>query len=245
MISIILIEPRKQENLGAIARTMKNFDFENLVLINPKCKIGKSAVKVAKHGKIVLDKVKIKDFSYLKGLDYLIGTTAILGTDYNIPRNAINAEQLADRLSNIKTIKLKNSEKLTKSNLNKLNIGILIGRESSGLKNEEINLCDILVSIPASKKYPTLNISHACSIVLYELFKKLSLEKSTSNINFATKKEKDIIMKYMNKALNKMEFSTKEKKETQRIVWKRVFGKALLTKREAFAVMGFLRKLEK
>jgi tRNA C32,U32 (ribose-2'-O)-methylase TrmJ len=80
---------------------------------------------------------------------------------------------------------------------------------------------------------------------LYELFKKLSLENSTSNINFATKKDKDIIMKYMNKALNEIEFSTKEKKETQKIVWKRVIGKAMLTKREAFAVMGFLRKLEK
>ena len=235
MISIILIEPKRQENLGAIARSMKNFGFENLVLVNPKCKIGKSAIKVAKHGKSILDKVKIKDFSYLKRFDYLIGTSAILGTDYNIPRNAINAEQLAGRLSNIKQ---KNSK-------SKLKIGILIGRENIGLKNEEINLCDILVSIPASKKYPTLNISHACSIVLYELFKKLSLENSTSNINFATKKDKDIIMKYMNKALNEIEFSTKEKKETQKIVWKRVIGKAMLTKREAFAVMGFLRKLEK
>ncbi|MAH33619.1 rRNA methyltransferase [archaeon] len=235
MISIILIEPKRQENLGAIARSMKNFGFENLVLVNPKCKIGKSAIKVAKHGKSILDKVKIKDFSYLKRFDYLIGTSAILGTDYNIPRNAINAEQLADRLSNIKQ---KNSK-------SKLKIGILIGRESIGLKNQEINLCDILVSIPASKKYPTLNISHACSIVLYELFKKFNSENSTSNIKFATKKDKEIIMKYMNKALNKMEFSTKEKKETQRIVWKRVIGKAMLTKREAFAVMGFLRKLEK
>jgi len=235
MISIILIEPKRQENLGAIARSMKNFGFENLVLVNPKCKIGKSAIKVAKHGKSILDKVKIKDFSYLKRFDYLIGTSAILGTDYNIPRNAINAEQLADRLSNIKQ---KNSK-------SKLKIGILIGRESIGLKNQEINLCDILVSIPASKKYPTLNISHACSIVLYELFKKFNSENSTSNIKFATKKDKEIIMKYMNKALNKMEFSTKEKKETQKIVWKRVIGKAMLTKREAFAVMGFLRKLEK
>jgi len=235
MISIILIEPKRQENLGAIARSMKNFGFENLVLVNPKCKIGKSAIKVAKHGKSILDKVKIKDFSYLKRFDYLIGTSAILGTDYNIPRNAINADQLADRLSNIKQ---KNSK-------SKLKIGILIGRESIGLKNQEINLCDILVSIPASKKYPTLNISHACSIVLYELFKKFNSENSTSNIKFATKKDKEIIMKYMNKALNKMEFSTKEKKETQRIVWKRVIGKAMLTKREAFAVMGFLRKLEK
>ena len=88
MIEIILLESRKQENIGSVARAMKNFDFGNLVLINPKCKIGVKANKIAKHGKNILKKTKIKKFSYLKTFDYLIGTTAILGTDYNIPRLA-------------------------------------------------------------------------------------------------------------------------------------------------------------
>ena len=229
MIEIILMEPRKQENLGAVARAMKNFDFENLVLINPKCKIGLKARKVAKHANDILDKAKIKKYDYLKNYDYLIGTTAILGTDYNIPRNTISIGQLSDKINKIK---------------NKAKIGILIGRETIGLKNEEINLCDILVTIPSSKKYPTLNISHSAAIMLYEIFKKISNEKSDSHINFATKKDKEIIQKYINKTLDKLEFSTKEKKETQKKVWKRVIGKAMLTKREAFAVMGFLRKLK-
>ena len=229
MIEIILMEPRKQENLGAVARAMKNFDFENLVLINPKCRIGIKARKVAKHANDILDKAKIKKFSYLKNYDYLVGTTAILGTDYNIPRNAISIGQLSDKINKIE---------------NKAKIGILIGRETIGLKNEEINLCDILVTIPSSKKYPTLNISHSTAIMLYEIFKKISNEKSDSHINFATKKDKEIIMKYINNVLDKMEFPTKEKKETQKKVWKRVIGKAMLTKREAFSVMGFLRKLK-
>ena len=229
MIEIILMEPRKQENLGAVARAMKNFDFENLVLINPKCRIGIKARKVAKHANGILDKAKIKKYDYLKNYDYLVGTTAILGTDYNIPRNAISIGQLSDKINKIE---------------NKAKIGILIGRETIGLKNEEINLCDILVTIPSSKKYPTLNISHSAAIMLYEIFKKISNEKSDSHINFATKKDKEIIMKYTNNVLDKMEFPTKEKKETQKKVWKRVIGKAMLTKREAFSVMGFLRKLK-
>jgi len=225
-----LLGPRKQENIGSVARAMKNFDFENLVLINPKCKIGDKANRVAKHAKDILKKTKIKNFSYIKKFDYLIGTTAILGTDYNIPRNPINAEQLADKISNLDK---------------KLKIGLWIGRETIGLKNEELKLCDILVTIPSSKKYPTLNISHSTAIMLYEIFNGLSEEKSNSHINFATKKDKEIIQMHMNKVLNKMEFTTKEKKETQRKVWKRVLGKAILTKREAFSIMGFLRKLIK
>ena len=229
MIEIILVEPRKQENLGAIARAMKNFSFDRLVLINPKCKIGVSARKVARHANDVLSKAKINDFNYLRKMDYLIGTTSRLGTDYNIPRNAVDVEKIAEKISSVDYKKLK--------------IGLLIGREASGLTNEEVNLCDALATIPSSKEYPVLNISHAVSILLYEIFKKISVEKSNSHINFATEKDKEVMMRYIYKILDKLEFSTPEKKDTQKKVWKRVFGKAMLTKREAFSVMGLLRKL--
>lgn len=229
MIEIILVEPRKQENLGAIARAMKNFSFDRLVLINPKCKIGISARKVAKHANDVLAKAKIRDFNYLKKVDYLIGTTSRLGTDYNIPRNVIDAEKIAEKIASV--------------NHKKLKIGILIGREASGLTNEEINRCDALVTIPSSREYSALNISHSVSILLYEIYKKIGEEKSNSHIIFATEKDKEVMMRYIHKILDQIEFSTPEKKDTQKKVWKRVFGKAMLTKREAFAVMGLLRKL--
>ena len=35
----------------------------------------------------------------------------------------------------------------------------------------------------------------------------------------------------------------KEKKETQKIIWKRLLGKSFLTKREAFALIGFFKKI--
>lgn len=227
MTSIILVEPETEGNIGAVARVMKNFDFKDLVLISPKANhLGREALDRATHAKNILKKAKVKDFSYLKNFDYLIGTTAMLGSDYNIPRSPLTAEQLAEKVSKVKG-----------------KIGILIGREGSGLNNEEIKKCDFIVAIPTSKKYPTMNISHAVSIILYELFKKSGKKKINEHINFATKQDKEIILRYVNKVLDKMEFSTKEKKETQRIVWKRIVGKAILTKREAFALIGFLRKL--
>lgn len=227
MISVILVEPETEGNIGAIARVMKNFDFKELVLINPKADcLGREALDRATHAKDILKKAKVKDFSYLKRFDYLIGTTAMLGSDYNIPRNPLTPEQLAEKISKVNG-----------------KIGILIGREGTGLNNEEIKKCDFVVAIPTSKKYPTMNISHAVSILLYELFKRLGNGKIDDHINFATKKDKEIILRYVDKALDRMEFSTKEKKETQRIVWKRIVGKAMLTKREAFALIGFLKKL--
>jgi TrmH family RNA methyltransferase len=231
MISVVLIEPETAGNIGAIARVMKNFEFNDLVLISPKCKhLSKEALDRSTHAKSILKNAKVKKINYLKTFDYLVATTAKLGTDYNIPRSPITPEQLGDKLSKINP---------------KLKIGLLIGREGSGLNNKEISMCDFIVTIPSSKKYPTMNVSHATSLILYEIFKKQTKKKNNDHIISATKKEKQVIMGYFNKVLNKIKFSTKEKKQTQKTVWKRIFGKAFLTKREAFAVIGFLKKLKK
>jgi TrmH family RNA methyltransferase len=207
---------------------MKNFGFRRLILIEPKCDhLEPGAIIRAKHGKDVLKNAVIVKKDFLKTLDYIIGTTSRVGTDYNIPRSPIRPEQLSDCLKRAKG-----------------NIAILFGRESIGLKNNEILMCDFIVSIPATKKYSSLNISHAVGIILYELFKKSSKIKHESHFLPATKKEREVIMIYLNKILNSMDFQTQSKKETQKKVWKRIIGKALLTKREAFALIGFLRKLD-
>ncbi|MBU0615187.1 MAG: TrmJ/YjtD family RNA methyltransferase [Nanoarchaeota archaeon] len=230
MIDILLIQPESGGNLGAIARTMANFGFSDLVLIDPKCKKdSKVARNRAKHANYILDKAKVKKRSYLKNYDYLIATTAILGSDYNIPRNPITPQQLAEKFSGL--------------DIKEKKIGIMIGRESSGLTNQEISLADFIVTIPSNSNYPTLNISHAVSIILYELSKEQYTTKITEKIKPAGKKEKDELMKLVNKRLNEMNFPTKEKKQTQKLIWKRLLGKSFLTRREIFALFGFFRRL--
>lgn len=225
MISIILVEPKKSGNLGAVARVMANFGFDNLVLVNPKCKkTAKEAIKRAKHGIDVLKKAKV--VKKIPAMDTLIATTAMLGTDYNIPRSPISPEQLSKII------------------LKKGKIGIVFGREGPGLTNKEVLACDFVCTIPSSKKYPTLNLSHSVAVVCYELSKSLSTKKVSEHIIFASKAEKDQLMKFLNQALKKMPFKNVQKRETQKKVWKRMIGKSFLTKREAYALMGFLKKLD-
>jgi TrmH family RNA methyltransferase len=223
---IVLIEPENPGNIGAIARVMKNFDFSNLVLVNPKCSITSSeCIARAKHAKDVLDKTK--SVKKMPKFDYVIATTSQLGTDYNIPRCPITPEQLAGKLSVLKKSK----------------IAILFGREGTGLSNEEILASDFVVTIPTSKKYPTMNLSHSVTIILYELHKKIGNERIGEHIAPIGEPEKKQIAKMFNEAINKMKFLTKENKETQRRVWKRVIAKSFMTRRESYAVMGFLRKI--
>lgn len=231
MISVILMQPKLSANIGAIARAMQNFNFNDLILIDPKCNhLSQTARNRAKHANKLLEKAKIKTPSYLKQFDYLIATTAILGSDYNITRSSITPKQLADTLAKIDS---------------KKKIGLLIGRESSGLTNKEILGSDFVVSIPTSPKYATMNISHAVSIILYEIFTASKEKKINDHLITASKKEKELILQRINKILNKIDFSTKQKKQTQQKVWKRIIGTSFLTKREAYALLGFLRKLKK
>jgi len=228
MITIVLIGAKKSGNLGAIARAMANFDFSDIVLVDPKCKVTAiEAKKRAKHAGNVLSKAKIKKINYLNNFDFVIGTTSKLGSDYNIPRTPLSPEQLSDKISKIKNRK----------------IALVFGREDSGLTNEEISLCDFLVTIPTSKKYPAMNLSHSVSVLLYELNKKLGKNK-VAQYAVMDKTDKKHLLKSINTALNSLPFRTKAKKETQKKLWKKLIGKSFLTKREAFALMGFFKKIK-
>ncbi|RLE44761.1 RNA methyltransferase, partial [Candidatus Woesearchaeota archaeon] len=157
------------------------------------------------------------------------GTTARTGSDYNLIRTPITPEKFSEKIKEI----------------GKNKIALVFGREDSGLTNEELKLCDFIVIIPTSKKNRALNLSHSVAILLYEIFKKSKARKIGKNIKAISRKEKQVILEVINNILNKLDFATKEKKETQKKLWKRLIGKAMLTKRESFALIGFLKKILK
>ncbi len=223
MIDVILLEPEEAGNVGAVARVMKNFGFTSLVLVNPKCDhLEEKARNRAKHAQDVLENAKIVSSIYGK-YHTLIATTGRIGTDYNVTRSPIAPAQLMPPQQKV---------------------GILFGREGSGLRNDELEKCDFIISIPTSPTYPVLNVSHAVCIVLYELFQHQK-RKSTDHIITATKKEKEQTLWLINSIIDNITFPTASMRETQRKVWKRIIGKSLLSHREAAALMGFFRRLSR
>ncbi|NOZ81444.1 MAG: RNA methyltransferase [DPANN group archaeon] len=230
MIDVILMEPEHPGNLGAVARAVKNFGIAGFVLVDPKAdRDAEEAINRAKWAKDILKAAKVIKKEELGAYDYLISTSAKMGTDYNIPRSPLDPSQLA--------------KKIVRKPMQRKKIGILFGRESSGLTNEEIGMCDFLVSIPGHKGYPVFNLSHAVAIILYELFKESQKESSVSHIRMLSGKEKNILIGHVDAAIRALDFKPKEKAETQKKAWKHVIGKAMLTRREGFALMGFFRKI--
>ncbi len=226
MISVVLIKPEHPGNVGAIARVMANFGINNLFIIEPRCDhLDQEARNRAKHAQSVLQKAKIIKKSELKKkFDTLIATTAKLGRDYNIPRSPITPSQLGEILPE------------------RSKAALVFGPEGEGLSNEEVQMCGFTITIPTPGKYKALNLSHAVSVILYELTKKES-ERSLARFAPASSKEKDLILKIMDERMKKMDFKNNDKRQTQLKVWKKMISKSFLSKREAFALLGFLKKI--
>jgi tRNA/rRNA methyltransferase len=233
------MESETAGNIGAIARAMKNFGVNKLVLISPKADpLAKEAQDRAKYAKDLLSKAAVTTpeaffRSRRRAYHLLIGTSARVGTSYNLKRNPLTPSQLAAQLGAFPP---------------KSKICILLGREGIGLTNEEIAECDLVVTIPSSPAYPVLNVSQAATVILYELFAeraRRNAEKHTLEyIVPPTAREREQLVLLAHTAIDDLDFFTPQKFETQKTVWRKLFGKAVLSRRETFALMGFFRKVK-
>ncbi|MFP4524455.1 MAG: RNA methyltransferase [Candidatus Woesearchaeota archaeon] len=224
-VKVILVRPENAGNVGAVARAMANFGFSRLVLVRPEADHrGNEAISRARHALDVLEEAEVVDSLEEAGCDWLVATTGKLGSDENIPRLALQPWQLAGRLTGMRKT-----------------AGIVFGPESRGLLNDEVRLCDAILSIPTSDEYPVLNLSHAVAILLYEL--KVARQGKVERYTPVGAKDKEVLYGLVDEVLDKTSFPTDDKRETQKRVWKRVLGKSFLTRREAFSIMGFFKKL--
>ena len=227
MFHVVLVEPQNSGNVGSVARAMKNFGLRHLHLVNPKCRyLNQEAIGRAKHAAEILRKAKVLKKFDLGGFHTSIATTAALGTDSNVARIPLAPERLVKKFHGTSG-----------------KIALVFGRDSTGLTNSEILKCDFVVTIPASVKYRALNISHAAAIIFYEISKRSGMRKISGNFVPVPAVEKEVMMKLVDDLLSRMKFRFDSQRETQRKVWRRFIGKAMLSRREAFAVIGFLKKV--
>jgi len=225
---IILVEPKYGGNIGATARAMMNFDFKNLYLVNP-CKIDEECFARAMHANEIIEGTEIfKTFKdSIKKIDYLVATSSIeYKKDKKHLRNSVFIENFSERIYEFDG-----------------KVGLVFGREDYGLFNDEIALCDIMLKIPTSEKYLSLNLSHAVALVLYNLYIK---------INYIPKEKRDIgpiekqkLFDFFSELLDEINYPN-HKKENTRILFKRIMGRAIPSKWEYHTLMGVLsRSIEK
>lgn len=216
MISVALVEPKYGMNVGYIARVMKNFGFKELILIDPKFDM-EEAIKFSSHASELLEKAKRLSLKELKDFDLLVGTTAIV--THSLLRSYLTPEELSARIDP------------------KQRVCILLGRDTVGLKRDELMLCDFIVHVPSSQEYPTLNISHALAVILYELRK----VKRKEARKLACSREGELIARYAKLLAMKIGMEEEEVNRVEKSLAQMAM-KTGVTRNEAMIFVSLLRK---
>jgi len=229
IVAVALIEPQYPINVGHIARLMKNFGLKSLYFVRP-CFDKAEAAKYSTHGNDILVSAKTVTLRQLtKKFDVLIGTTAIQATSrLNILRESISAERLARIIHGSST----------------KDFCILLGRESSGLNNEELKMCNLVVTIDTKTNYRTMNVAHALAILLYEISKlqsELPVKKSKKRVDLASQKDIDLFLQYVNKLADTGNYDL-HKKPLLEAAAKNLLAKSMPTTKDVMLLMSLLRK---
>lgn len=219
------MEPEHEGNIGSIARSMKNFGLNELWLVNPKVQVGKTARALASHALDVLENVVIYESleEASRNLSYVVGTTSISAKrSSNLIRTTITPERFAKIFPKING-----------------NVGLILGRESSGLSNEELSYCDLIVTIPTSSDYKALNVASASVILFYELWK-ARLSRSYGQFEEANREYRDRLVMFFSLICQESKVAPYKKKLILK-AFKNVICRACLSKREATLMLGVFR----
>jgi TrmH family RNA methyltransferase len=223
-VRVILVEPESAGNIGAVARSMKNFALSDLWIVNPKTRVTMEARAFAMHGYDILKKArKVKTMGQaLNNLNLVVGTSAIVATSRsNVTRIPITPIDLAHRISTFQG-----------------NVGIVFGRESSGLSNEEMKNCDLMVTIPANRNYNVLNIASAASIIFYELFRTRTIRPGPP---LASQAVKTRLLLEFSHLVTHSGVQTHRRELVQRS-FRNIISRSFITRREASLLVGLFRR---
>ena len=151
---VILVEPQLAENIGMTARAMANFGLSELRLVAPRNGWPKKGVREAASGAThVLDEASLHD------------TVAAAVADLH----AVYATTARERgqMKRVLAPEAAMTEAAARS-VSRERIGVLFGRERTGLSNDEVSLADAIVTFPVSPDFPSLNLAQAVLLTAYE-----------------------------------------------------------------------------
>ena len=154
-VQIVLVETSHPGNIGSVARAMKNMGLSRLALINPKKFPHDEATALAGNAGDVLEKAKIFGSieEAVKSSKIIFATSA---RERTIEWPVASAKDAAQEINQLAA--------------EGLEVSILFGREDRGLTNEELQLSNKHLIIPAHPEYPVLNIAMSTQVVCYELY---------------------------------------------------------------------------
>lgn len=156
-IQIVLVETQDGANIGSVCRAMKTMGISRLAIVGNRIYDENRVRTLALHAADVWE--NHRRFATLQ--DALADSVLSVGATRRRGKFrkfcAVSPEQLAQRVS------------ATGEGI----VSIVFGREADGLTDDEVATCSMIVTIPTSPLFPSLNLSQAVQIITYTLYNQL------------------------------------------------------------------------
>ena len=156
---VVLVEPAGPLNIGSVARLCANFNVEELRLVAPRCDhLSEPSLQMAVHGREMLHSAKLYP-TLLSAIGDCRRSVASCG---RIDHGTIPLHTPTDALTWLLA-------RPTPAQTQHGPIAVVFGREDRGLSNDELRLCQRVLTLHSGSDYPSLNLSHSVGIVLHDL----------------------------------------------------------------------------
>lgn len=230
-IRIVLVEPSHPGNIGAVARAMKNMGLEQLMLVSPRQFPHSEAVARASGADDVLAKAQVVGTvaDAIAGCGLVVATTSRTRDQYF---RVADVRDAAERI-------------LLESRRGPA--AVLFGSERAGLSNEQLEAAHLLISIPASEAYPSLNLAMAVQVVAYELFRARGVQVDTAPAAgpLADPVEMERLYEHLAQVLEEIDFRDRTQGGTHLMArLRRLFQRAALDRNEVNILRGILTAVQ-
>ena len=230
-VRIVMVNTTEPGNIGAAARAMKNMSLKQLFLVNPSNYPSAVATARASGADDVLSGAVI-----CNSLDEaLVGTHLVIGASARQRNIKWKQLDVIDTCSEIQaSIRKSNQE-----------VAVVFGTENSGLTNEELDLCSILMTIPGNPEYFSLNVASAIQVFAYQNYvSHVEGGFDNSGGELANFDDLDSFYKHLEQTLKHIDYFDKKKPKSllmRRL--RRLFGRSHPEKEEIAILRGILNKI--
>ncbi|MDC3316003.1 RNA methyltransferase [Candidatus Thioglobus sp.] len=231
-VRIVMVNTTEPGNIGAAARAMKNMMLTQLYLVAPSNYPSAVATARASGADDVLSNAIV--CSSLE--EALIGVNLVIGASARQRNIKWRQLDVIETCNEIQSSVVSNNQE----------VAVVFGTENSGLTNEELDLCSILMTIPGNPQYFSLNVASAIQVFAYQNYVSTVEGKFDNTLGeLANFKDLNSFYKHLEQALEHLGYF--DSKKPQNLLMRRLrrfFGRSMPEKEEVAILRGILNKIK-
>ena len=222
---VVLVRPEKAENVGLVARSMKNTGFENLRIVKSSL-LSEESFLTAVHARDILEKAPLYS-NLMEGtadLDLVFAATSKKRKNFS----SLSLDEAVEKMLSFPSA---------------TRIGLLFGNERTGLTSAELRSSNFRFIIPQASKQPSYNLASAVLLTLFPLFRfGFQGQEPIRNRPLSRKQQEECIQLILNKLEKKRFIHSTNKEHVIEMVYD-LLGRLTLTERDKKLLLAIFSKI--